>query len=252
MKDGDEPSKAEFIQETITEESYTEESIVLDNMEIEKPGEEKAMETDQDGVGSKPSESEKKKEETVLNVPKITLQVNSENVEFGSANDVPAIIAKDIKEIEHDAVREVQESPVEDLVMKKGRKENDVDQFESVGSQCNIEDIDKVGNNIESTTDEKVKDDTVKVDNGKTDTGVKAKKKFNVSAAIQEVEDKDIVMLEKPPVKKEKQEKKDIDASSHDEVIFDDEFAEKVSDDEHSKTITSTSDLLNEVSLPIH
>ena len=244
--------KAEFIQETITEESYTEESVVLDNMEVEKPAEDITMDTNNDvqesGSCEAGAEVKDKTKDAASDMPKITLQENCDS-ESDLADTVPEVIAKDIKEIEHDAEKDVHETSVKDLVMKKGGKDTDTDKFESVGSQCDIEDTDKTGiRKDELINNVKAKDDTNKVDVEKVDKAVKAKKKFDVTVAVQDSKGKELMVLEKPPLKKEKLEKKDIDASSHDEVMFEDVFSEKVSDDEQSKTITSTSDLLVEVS----
>ncbi|XP_053375190.1 inositol hexakisphosphate and diphosphoinositol-pentakisphosphate kinase 2-like isoform X6 [Mercenaria mercenaria] len=247
-KDGpDDQGKAEIIQETITEESYTEESIVLDNLEIEKPSEDTDIAVDKGVKESKTSEKVDmpKEDKEELKVPHITLQVNSENIELESpTRNVPTVIGKDLKDIENDAVNEEQAPSVNELVLEKaaGTDEN----IESVGSQCDIEDSINTDTGIDKpSSGVNVKDELKKLENEQMDTSQKIKKKFDVSAASQS-EVKRAKVFEKPPAKKVKAEKKDIDASTHDEVMFDDAFSEKVSDDEHSKTITNTSDLLDQ------
>lgn len=238
----DEPGLPEIIQETITEESYTEESINLESSEIDR------VEVDE----SKPDDitNESKGDAAQITVPP---HISNEDVSDMAQTGTVKVASETIKyltEIEKDAVGSENATSVAELItLKVGG--NGSGKFESVGSQCDITDPADVNidesNVKQAPTDQKSIAEAGSVEPVNNPLTMKRIRKFDVVVTKPNPQDKETKDSNKSLTGSVEETNKDIDASTYADVIFDDVFGDKMSDDEHSKTITNESELLVQV-----
>lgn len=228
-------------RDTINEESYTEESVdnsETDNIFEETASNSKEKEDDKgDAEIEKCDVSEEKIKKTNQERPKVTLKLNNEEIEVSKSGDVE--ITKDITDIENDAVRGESSTVVKDLIVEVADK-NSSDRFESVGSQCDI--VDPVDVAVKSDDSNDKKNDE-KSGEAEIETSVVVRKTRKFDVVVTKPDSAKKVEKSCKQTPDEQKAQKDIDSATHDEVLFDDVFGEKASDDEHSKTITNESEL---------